>query len=145
MAGTVRPGWKITNNEGTGGAPSGGAYPCRTVRCRGASVILTTSDGGRTTLPVPGEFAMTNKQPRVRSCVGGISGRTINNRGAAASGFIEGWCLPVATPPPSPRSMLAETDDRWAVRQQGTGKTTTALALARNGLRLAGDDALVAA
>ncbi|MGO9948131.1 MAG: hypothetical protein ACLPWG_14925 [Steroidobacteraceae bacterium] len=110
----------------------------------GLPSILTTNSGW-TTLTVPDHFAMTNRRATCSSRVRVTSAGQSSIQGTAAFWLIDeilaarnrhllhGACL-----------VKAETDQAIALfAPSGTGKTTTALALARNGLGLAGDDALV--
>ncbi len=106
---------------------------------------VLTSNSGWSTLTVPDHFVMTNRRATRSSRIRVTSAGQSSIQGTAAFWLIDeilavrnrhllhGACL-----------VRAETDEAIALfAPSGTGKTTTALALARNGLGLAGDDALV--
>ena len=145
VARTVRPHWKITITKArTVARPAVARAIWDGPLPEGLPSILT-SNGGWTTLTVPGHFAMTNRRAACSSRVRVTSAGQSSIQGTAAFWLIEeilaarnrhllhGACL-----------VTAETDQAIALfAPSGTGKTTTALALARNGLGLAGDDALV--
>lgn len=110
----------------------------------GLPSILTDDDGQRT-LTVPGHFAVTSRRTVGRSQIHLVPAGLDSIRGTASFWLINeilaarsrhmlhGACL-----------VRPETEQAVALfAPSGTGKTTTALALARNGLGLAGDDALV--
>jgi hypothetical protein len=100
---------------------------------------------GREILLVPGHFAMTSVRsarstdidttPAGVKSIGGTAAYVLLQRIFAAHGrlLLHGACLVRPT-----------THEAFALfAPSGTGKTTTALALARTGLEFAGDDALV--
>jgi hypothetical protein len=110
----------------------------------GIESILTERDDQRT-LTAAGQFTMTHRPASHSTAVQVLSAGTNTVRGTAAFWLIDeilargsqfllhGACL-----------VRPETAEAIALfAPSGTGKTTTALALARNGLALATDDALV--
>ena len=106
---------------------------------------VAVRDDDRYGLAVPGRYAMTCRRSTRTVEIRVVSGKEQDLSGSAAMWMLH-WVLTASKRHMVHGAMLVDAKTERSIvlfAPSGTGKTTTALALARAGLLLAGDDALV--